>query len=324
VSVAGPDDGDFGVVVTAVRAVAEDTLEFELRAVDGRPLPPWEPGAHLDLTLPSGAVRQYSLCGDPADRARYRIAVLREAGGRGGSAELHDVQVCGRTLTTHLPRNHFPLERGERYLFVAGGIGITAILPMVREAAAQNIPWELVFGARTLSRMAYLDELAALPGGTLSLRPEDESGRLGLEALLDGVTPATLVYACGPAGLLDALEELAAKLGRPGPRVERFAASPDAVTGPLEGDRPVVLHLARSGLSITVPADRSLLAAIRDVRPDVPYSCEEGFCGACETRVLGGVPDHRDEVLSEADRAANTTMMVCVSRALSAPLTLDV
>ncbi len=310
------------VRVVAVTSVADDTLAFTLADPGGGPLPAWQPGAHIDLVLPSGLERQYSLCSDPADRGGYRIAVLREPDSRGGSAELHERQLCGATVTIRGPRNHFPLEDAPGYLLIAGGIGVTPLLPMARALADRGGPWRLAYGGRTRGRMAFAAELAALGGDAVELYPQDERGPLDLAALLAGAGDA-LVYACGPAPMLDAVQAIAAERGLPAPRVERFSGSGNAIVGPQPGDENLTVELARTGLTLTVPPGRSILAAVRDVLPDVPYSCEEGFCGACETVVLAGQPEHRDEVLSEAERDAGKTMMICVSRAATPRLTLD-
>jgi ferredoxin-NADP reductase len=309
--------------VVSVSAVADDTLAFTLADPAGAPLPPWTPGAHLDLVLPSGLERQYSLSGDPGDRYRYQVTVLREAGGRGGSAELHERQLCGQTVTIHGPRNHFALEQAPAYAFIAGGIGITPLLPMIR-AVAGRAPWNLLYGARTRSRMAYADELLALGPDLVRLCPQDECGQPDLaEALSEAGSRDALVYACGPAAMLDAVLRTAAGLGLPQPRIERFAASGQVAAGPQPGDADLEVELARTGRVLLVPPDQPILAAVRAVLPDVPYSCEEGFCGACETTVLSGEPEHRDEVLSAAERATGKTMMICVSRARGRHLTLD-
>lgn len=325
-----------------VRWEAEGVVSLELDDPAGGELAPWEPGAHLDLLLPSGTVRQYSLCGDPADRARYRVAVLRVADGRGGSREVHDALRVGMELTVRGPRNAFPLEEAERYVFVAGGIGITPIVAMVREAAARGADWTLLYGGRTRASMAFVEELeavaAAVPvaagaggngGGRLLLLPEDEHGLLDLDRALE-LAGGGALYCCGPAPLIDALEARCAAAGCPEAlRVERFApaARPAAPTGAADGDgaasATLRVTLARSGVELEVGPEQSIMEAARAAGVEVPSSCEQGICGTCETRVLDGVPDHRDQLLTPEERAGGETMMVCVSRACTPRLTLD-
>ena len=308
------------LVVEGQRLVAERILELALRAPDGRKLPSWEPGAHIELLLPSGATRQYSLCGDPADDTRYLIAVLEEVDGRGGSAELHRLARAGAQIRVRPPRNNFPLKEAPRYLFLAGGIGVTPILTMVEEANRLGAQWTLVFGGRSRGSMAYLERIAAYTGGTVELWPEDERGRPDLKALLSAQDEDTLVYACGPGGLLDAVQEAHAEVRGLQPlRVERFAASaPADTTG---GAFEVVL--AKAGKTLVVEEGVSILETIRPVLPRLSYSCEEGYCGECETKVIEGEPDHRDDFLDEDEQASNELVMICVSRCRGSRLVLD-
>ncbi|MCK2218257.1 PDR/VanB family oxidoreductase [Actinomadura sp. ATCC 31491] len=304
------------VVVHAREQVADGVVRFELRDPAGGALPGWTPGAHIDLVLgDESRVRQYSLCGDPADRTTWRIAVLREPGGRGGSAYAHDELHPGATVLTRGPRNNFPLRPAARYLFIAGGIGITPILPMI--TAVGGARWRLVYGGRTAASMAFAGELRAAHGDRVLLRPQDEHGLLDLDALLAEEPMDTLVYCCGPAPLLEAVEARCAN--RP-LHVERFApkdpAGP-AVTGAFE------VELAASGLTLPVPPNRSILEVVEEAGVPVLTSCREGTCGTCETPVLAGVVDHRDSLLTAEERAANDVMFVCVSRAAGPKLVLD-
>jgi ferredoxin-NADP reductase len=306
-------DGE--LLVSSVELVADGVLALALRHPLGEPLPGWQPGAHLDVVLGPGLARQYSLCGDPADRAVWRIAVLREAAGRGGSAYVHEHLRRGGTVRVRGPRNHFPLEPAGRYRFVAGGIGITPLLPMLAAADRAGADWTLLYGGRTRAAMAFTGELARY-GDRVTLAPEDETGLLDLAPVLDGVPDGTLVYCCGPGPLLDAVEE------RCPPRIlrtERF--HPKEQLTEANGEFDVVL--ARSGRTVAVPPDVSVLDAVRAAGVEVLYSCAEGTCGTCETEVLEGVPDHRDSVLTEAERAAGETMLVCVSRCHGNRLVLD-
>ncbi|MEU5774004.1 PDR/VanB family oxidoreductase [Streptomyces venezuelae] len=290
---------------------AQGVLSVELAHPDGKPLPAWEPGAHVDV-LVGGQVRQYSLCGDPRDTASYRIGVLNEPSSRGGSRYVHTQLRPGQTVTVTEPRNHFALEEAPAYVFVAGGIGITPILAMAREAARREAPWRLVYGGRTRDSMAFTDELAAL-GGALTLVPQDERGHIDLAEALEGQTlpEGTLVYCCGPEPLLAAVEAAcpAERL-----RVERFAAPVVERSG---GDAAFEVECRRSGVTLSVGPDTSVLAAAEAAGLPVRSSCRDGICGSCETRVLDGTPDHRDFLLSEAEHAANASMMICVSRCAS-------
>ncbi|MFI2736047.1 PDR/VanB family oxidoreductase [Streptomyces sp. NPDC018711] len=302
-------------VLLTVRSVAEEAEGVRglvLADPAGAALAPWEPGAHLEVTLPSGAVRHYSLCGDPADRSTYRLGVLREPGGRGGSEEVHTSVGEGTVLEVRGPFNRFPLVPAERYLFVAGGIGITPLLPMVRSLPPGS--WSLLYGGRSLASMAYREELSSLPGVTLV--PQDTAGLPDLDAVLGGLPPSTAVYCCGPEGLLRAVEERWA-----GPlHKERFGAAP---VERASGEGGFEVELRRTGRVLRVEAGRSLLDTVREVVPGVAYSCEEGWCGTCETKVLAGTPEHHDSVLGEDEKAAGATMMICVGRSRGGRLVLD-
>ncbi|WP_306336183.1 PDR/VanB family oxidoreductase [Streptomyces sp. KL118A] len=292
---------------------AQGVLSVELVHPDGKPLPAWEPGAHLDV-LVGGQVRQYSLCGDPRDAASYRIGVLNEPSSRGGSRYVHTQLRPGQRVTVSEPRNHFALEDAPGYVFVAGGIGITPVLAMAREAARRGTPWRLVYGGRTRDSMAFTEELAAL-GGVLTLVPQDELGHIDLADALGGgdrgLPEGTLVYCCGPEPLLAAVEAAcpAERL-----RVERFAAPAVERSG---DDAAFEVECRRSGVTLSVGPDTSVLAAAEAAGLSVHSSCRDGICGSCETRVLDGTPDHRDFLLSEAEHAANASMMICVSRCAS-------
>jgi ferredoxin-NADP reductase len=312
--------------VAAVTQEAEDVIAIVLRHMDGLDLPPWSPGAHIDLILPSEMIRQYSLCGSVRDRSTYRIAVLREHNGRGGSVELHDLPLVGRTLKVRGPRNHFELKGSACYVFIAGGIGITPILSMI-SAVPPEAAWTLHYGGRSLKSMAFVDEAKAIGGDRVHLVPEDEEGRIDLDSILVAVDGRTAIYCCGPPALLQAVEERK-RVHAPDSKlyIERFTPAADRSIGvdiQAGSERGCVVELRRSNLVLTVPPDRTLLSVIRDALPDVAYSCEEGYCGTCETRVLEGVPDHRDDLLTDEERAAGKTMMTCVSRALSDRLVLD-
>ncbi|OIJ93116.1 PDR/VanB family oxidoreductase [Streptomyces monashensis] len=305
------------LVVSQREFVADGVLSLTLRHPLGLRLPAWEPGAHVDLLLGPELERQYSLCSDPADRAAWRIAVLREPDGRGGSACVHDALDVGGTVRVRGPRNRFRLEPFPRYRFVAGGIGITPILPMLAAAETAGAEWSLLYGGRTRASMAFTGELARY-GERVTLAPQDETGPLDLAPVLAGVRDDTLVYCCGPGPLLDAV---AARCPAGRLRVERFRAAATARRAQAAAEFEVVL--ARSGRTLTVPPKVSVLDTVRAAGVEVLYSCTEGTCGTCETDVLEGTPDHRDSVLGEEARAAGDTMMICVSRCRGTRLVLD-
>ncbi|MET9869057.1 PDR/VanB family oxidoreductase [Streptomyces sp. NPDC006386] len=293
----------------------DGVLALTLRHPLGEPLPAWEPGAHVDVLLGPGLERQYSLCGDPADRTAWRIAVLREPDGRGGSAHVHERVAEGDTIRVRGPRNNFRLEPAPRYRFVAGGIGITPILPMVAAAEAAGAEWTLLYGGRTRDSMAFGEELARY-GDRVTIAPEDETGLLDLPSVLDDVPEDTLVYCCGPGPLLDAVE---ARCPSGVLRVERFRPKEQETGDATEFE----VELARTGRTLTVSPDVSVLDAVRAAGVEVLYSCTEGTCGTCETDVLDGEPDHRDSVLTDEERAAGETMLICVSRCRGKRLVLD-
>jgi len=297
--------------------LADGVLGLTLRRPDGADLPPWEPGAHVDLALADGLSRQYSLCGDPAERSVYQVAVLREDAGRGGSAHVHDVLREGDTVHVDGPRNHFPLVDAPAYLFLAGGIGITPLLPMLARVDAAGADWRLAYGGRTRATMAFLDRLEQRYPDRVRVYPQDETGLLDLPTLLGRVGPQTAIYCCGPEPLLRAVEDLR---GGRALHLERFAPKTDADDGPRASFE---VELAVTGTSLVVPADRPILDVVEEAGVLVLSSCREGTCGTCETTVLDGVPDHRDSLLTPAEHAANDTMMICVSRSRTARLVLD-
>ncbi|MBK1783411.1 PDR/VanB family oxidoreductase [Prauserella cavernicola] len=298
-----------------IRAEAEDVVSVTLADPHGRRLPAWVPGAHLDVVLPSGRQRQYSLCGDVTDRAVYRIAVRRIRDGHGGSAEVHDGLRVGDALRVRGPRNAFPLIDAASYLFIAGGIGITPILPMVRECHRRGRPWRLVYLGRTRASMPFLAELGEF-GGAVDLRPDTETGPPRIAELLSLADPGAAVYLCGPPPLADGARGLLTEADPSASlHTERFSPLPVA------GGEPFRLRLARSGLTVDVAADETALAAVRRALPGVAYSCRQGFCGTCRTRVLSGEVEHRDRTLTESER--EDSVLLCVSRAASPTLTLD-
>ena len=307
------------LVVTGKRAAADGVVELVLAHPGGRRLPDWAPGAHVDLMLPNGSTRQYSLCGSRWDAFRYRVGVLREPAGRGGSAFVHDRLQVGDTVGVGGPRNNFALVPSARYLFIAGGIGITPLLPMVHQADVLSADWDLVYGGRRRSSMAFLDELAGY-GDRVHVHPEDEDGLLDLPAWLGEVRPDTAVYCCGPGPLLDAVERACRGWPPYALRTERFVAKEQRA--PVR-DTPFEVRLARSGTAVTVTPEVTVLDAVRAAGAQVLSSCQQGTCGTCETDVVQGVPDHRDSILGDAERAAGDCMFICVSRSCSDRLVLD-
>ncbi|MCG2622503.1 PDR/VanB family oxidoreductase [Arthrobacter sp. I2-34] len=315
----------YSVRVSGRQLVGEDIVSLDLVRLDGEPFPAWEPGSHIDLFLGEdelgGTVcRQYSLWGPVEDRSVWRIGVLKDPKSRGGSVRVHERLLKGAELRVRGARNHFPLQPADSYVFFAGGIGITPILPMVRAVERSGRPWKLYYMARNRQRLALLDEIARLPAGNVVLHCDDESGLIDLAGITAALGTADHVYACGPGPLLDVLETMAADAGRWTFHCERFAAAP-----PASGteDKPFEVVLARSGRTLQVPAGVSCLKVLREAGADVDWSCSEGVCGTCETEVLEGEPEHRDSVLTKEERAANETMMPCVSRARSARIVLN-
>ncbi|WP_150236445.1 PDR/VanB family oxidoreductase [Nocardiopsis quinghaiensis] len=313
------DGNGIELEVRSKEAAARGVAVLTLARPDSGRLPDWTPGAHIDLALPTGQVRQYSLCGDRWDPCAYRVGVLREPGGRGGSAHIHDELAVGERVTAGGPRNNFPLVPSPRYLFIAGGIGITPLLPMVHQAHILDADWHLLYGGRSRASMAFLDELAP-HGDRVSVVPQDERGLPDLAAALGWAGPDAKVYCCGPEPLLAAVEEACAERPPGVLRTERFVARDQGA--PVRGE-PFQVELARSGRTLTVVPGQSVLRAVGEAGANVLSSCRQGTCGTCETGVLSGTPDHRDSVLDDDERAAGDRMLICVSRAVSDRLVLD-
>lgn len=286
----------------------------------GKDLPAWEPGSHVDVVLPNGAERQYSLCGSPDDLTSYRIAILREESGRGGSTYIHDSLRPGVLVTLRGPRNNFTFEVSPSILFVAGGIGITPLIPMIAAAEAAGADWHLLYGGRQRAAMAFLDQLES-HGSRVSVAAQDEVGLLDLDSWIGGLADDTRIYCCGPEALIAAVEARCETNPRVTLHVERFAARP--VAADPAGANAFTVRCQRSKVEVLVATDQSVLDALRDAGMDLPSSCQEGVCGTCETRVVDGAVDHRDSILSPSERAENESMMICVSRAQDDLLVLD-
>lgn len=307
------------VRVAEKRLDADGVATLTLVAPDGRRLPDWTPGAHIDLILPGGITRQYSLCGDRWDAHSYRVGVLREPAGRGGSAYVHDVLQAGDPVGIGGPRNNFPLVPSQSYLFVAGGIGITPLIPMICQAELLGAEWHLLYGGRTRASMAFLDELGD-HGDRVRVVPQDEFGLLDLVGFLGAPRAGVRVYGCGPAPLLAALEVATAGWPAHSVRTERFVA---AETGAPVRATAFEVELARTGTTVVVTPEQTVLDAVAGAGVEVLSSCRHGICGTCETAVLDGEPDHRDSLLDDAERSAADCMFICVSRSRSDRLVLD-
>ncbi|NMO05251.1 cytochrome P450 [Gordonia sp. TBRC 11910] len=305
--------------IAARREVADGVVEFTLTEPSGAPLPAWNAGAHIDLVLNPTLTRQYSLCGSTSDESSWKVGVLRDPDSRGGSAFVHENLSEGATVRVRGPRNHFPLVTSPRYQFIAGGIGITPILPMIEAAEVRGAQWNLLYLGRSRTSMAFLDRFDGDP--RVQLAPRDEGDRFDLTAFLATPQPNTLVYCCGPNPLLDSVEEACASWPDGSLHIERFTAkvieaSDDALDS-------FEVECSRSGVTVTVSEGTSVFDAVEAAGVDVLGSCMEGICGTCEADVLEGTPDHRDSVLSQSDRERGDTIMTCVSRSLSKKLVLD-
>lgn len=313
------EEREIATTVVARVDAATDVVLLTLSPVDGSQLPAWQPGAHIDVLLDNGITRQYSLCGDPEDLRSYTIGILNAPASRGGSRFIHESLEVGSSLTIRGPRNHFELVNAERYIFIAGGIGITPIAAMLREVEKAGKPWTLYYGGRTAGSMALREELEAL-GDRVTIWPEDTSGFMDLAGILGSPDDKTVVYTCGPEPLLVAIERICEATWPHGAlHYERFAAK--VIEG--AADTPFEIELAKSGRRVSVPADKSVLKTLEEVGVHILSSCGEGTCGTCETPVLAGEVDHRDSVLTKDEQSRNDCMMVCVSRSKCPLLVLD-
>jgi ferredoxin-NADP reductase len=301
-------------VITKRQLVAPDVVALTLADPDGGLLPSWTPGGHIDVQLPSGRRRQYSLCGPPGRRTDYRIAVRRIADGGGGSIEMHDAFDVGDTCVFEGPRNAFYLGTAERdVLFVLGGIGVTPILPMMQAAVQRGIDWRAIYAGRSREYMPFLDEVMSLAPERVTVWADDEHGRFaGVDDLLAGAGPTTAVYVCGPTPMLEAVRVARNEFADAPLHYERFSPPPVVDGVPFE------LELARSRRVLSVAANRSALDVMRDLDPTTPYSCQQGFCGTCKVKVLAGQVDHRGRVAIGDDE-----MVVCVSRAKGDRVVID-
>lgn len=306
--------------VTGRREVADGIVELTLADPAGGPLPPWTAGAHIDLVLTPSLTRQYSLCGSASDASTLKVGVLRDPDSRGGSAYVHENLIEGAAVRVRGPRNHFPLVASPRYQFIAGGIGITPMLAMIEAVEARGAEWSLLYLGRSRSSMAYADTLE--DDRRVTIWPSEEKGRFDLDGLLGTPRPDTLLYCCGPAALMDAVEDGGAAWPEGSVHIERFAAKKVEASEDALDSFEVVC--SRSGVTVNVSEGTTIFEAVEKAGIDVLGSCMEGICGTCEADILEGTPDHRDSILSKAERERGDTMMLCVSRSLSRKLVLDV
>ena len=303
---------------------AEGIASFELARADGAPLPSFSAGSHIDVQVPGGLTRQYSLCNDSGEQHRYRIAVLRDPASRGGSVAMHDAVREGDVIHISEPRNHFPLHHAQRSLLFAGGIGVTPLLCMAQRLAAIGADFELHYCTRSPERTAFTSEIAASAFAD-RVRFHHDSGppsqKLNLQNLLAQPDPGTALYVCGPTGFIGHVVETAKANGWPGEQIhlEYFGAAPQDTTG----DTAFEVKIASTGKTYAIAADQSVVQALQAQGVDILTSCEQGVCGTCITRVLEGEPDHRDLYFTDEEKARNDQFTPCCSRARSKTLVLD-
>jgi ferredoxin-NADP reductase len=313
------------VKVTQLKREAEGILGIELQAENGAMLVPFKPGAHIDVHLPDGLARQYSLCNDAVETDRYRLGVSLSTTSRGGSSYLHTSLREGDMLTISEPRSLFGLSPvAASHRFIAGGIGITPILSMIRWCVRHSVPWHLHYCVRSRTCAAYLDELRAF-GDHVHVHANDEiAGRIpDIQALISDVKAGEHVYCCGPDGLMDAVLHHGRQCGIPRESLhfERFTASPPRIAD--SSERAFTVVLAKQGLRCVVSPNESILESLERQGVCPPFSCRQGLCRSCEVEVLSGEVEHRDYVLSEHEQMANRSLMICVSRAKSDELVID-
>lgn len=307
--------------VTARALAADGVALIELRAAEGEvALPGFKPGAHIEVELPGDLRRHYSLCNDPAERDCYRIAVALAEPGRGGSAYIHHRLRTGDIIAASAPRNNFPLvEDAERYQFIAGGIGITPILPMLRWCEANRRAWHLLYLLRSRARAAFLPDLERFAGHVRAHFDDEAGGVFDVNAALSDVARDAHIYCCGPGPLMDAVEKAAADREPARVHFEWFTPKDQSQ---LE-NTPFTVVLARSRREVAIPAGKTILETLEANGMKLPFSCREGLCATCEVPVLDGTPDHRDQILTPEEKQAGQSMMICVSRAKSPSITLD-
>lgn len=305
--------------IAAITPIASDVRLFEFRREDGGAFAAFTAGAHVDLLLPNGLVRQYSLVNPEGERDRYVIAVKLDRSSRGGSRFMHERLKIGAVIQLHGPRNNFPLADDDSHaVLIAGGIGITPIWCQVQRLAALGRSWELHYACRTRGEMAFAAELSAF-GSAVHFHLDDEKGTfLDVAQIVDAASPDAHLYCCGPKPMLTAFTDAAKGRAPDKVHLEYFTAKEERATG-----GGYTVELARSGKEIFIPPGKTILQAVREAGVEVESLCEEGYCFTCATQVIAGTPDHRDSVLTDADRAANKVMLICCSGSLGEKLVLD-
>lgn len=315
------------VRVTQMTWEADGVLSLHLARIESDdPLPAWEPGAHIDVYVPDGSTRQYSLCGDPGDLSSWQIAVLHEPDGRGGSVFVHNQLRVGDRLLVTRPKNNFALEEAPYHALIAGGVGITPMMAMAERLAREGRPFHLTYGGRTAGSMAFRRRLAAL-GDRVTFVAEDQDGRPDIEALVKDVPEGGLVYVCGPVGLLRAVQSAAEAVHGVDQDVVRFELFSRAGMEPTEtaalGADSYELVLAESGHTLRLDPEANILEVVLALGVEVENDCRDGICGSCITPIRSGTVDHRDLVLTKKEQAAMDQMLICVSRPTCPRLELD-
>lgn len=338
------DDVWTTVTIASRRHLTDWVDEFRFESPDGSPLPAWTPGSHIDVQIPECAIsgkrcwgddseaapenvdsliRQYSLCSDPADLSGYTIAVDRtsiDRGGRGGSERIHQTFDPGVPVRIGQPRNHFALQRALNYVFIAGGIGITPILPLIAQAERTGRPWTLLCLSRSEDEMPYFDYLQDTWGDRVRIHASGDYGRIDFVTALADQPRGTAVYVCGPGAMAMSVRMAV----DPQPAVDVFTEQFSAPVRPTgEGDTPFEVTIASTGDTVAVPGDQSVLDSLEKRGMLLASSCREGMCGTCEVGVVSGEIEHRDTVLTPEERSENESMMICVSRCSSGRLVLD-
>ena len=312
-------EGLIEVRLTAIRYAARDTHLFEFARTDGKPLPAYQPGSHIDMHLPNGIVRQYSLLEPEPDPRTYAIGVKRDPASRGGSRYVHDELRVGKTLKISAPRNNFPLiENAGHVVLIAGGIGITPIWCMVQRLAKLGRPWTLHYACRSRADMAFLAQLETTQNAHFHFDDEMGGKFLDVGAIVAAAPADAHLYCCGPTPMLKAFETATADRPREQVHIEYFTPKQEAAKS-----GGFTVELARSGKEFVIPEGKTILQVLLDAGIDVDYSCELGICGACEQRVISGIPEHRDAILTEEEQASNTKVMICCAGCKTERLVLD-
>jgi vanillate O-demethylase ferredoxin subunit len=312
------------VRVTKKVKEAEDIVSLELTAIDDAPLPAFSAGSHIDVQLADGLTRQYSLCNDPSEQHRYLIAILRDPVSRGGSIKIHDEIREGDLLQISRPKNHFALTHASHSLLLAGGIGVTPILCMAERLATTGASFDMHYCSRSVERTAFRERIASsVFSDKVHFHFDDGTAeqKLNLPKVLSAVDSDTHLYVCGPTGFIDFVVNTAKDAGWAGDRIhfEYFgAAAQDA-----SSNTSFEVKIASSGKTFTVPADRTVTTVLAENGIEIDMVCEQGVCGTCITRILDGIPDHRDQFFSDEEKAANDQFTPCCSRSKSKCLVLD-